>query len=561
MLGEKRSKAAFYGDSSKSVPEKDNSVEGLPQTEESPYRRAEFPVPDFPESEAESVKPEETAERQEGGKEQTAEKDTAANKPAGLEEDKERGENKYQAPAAKRSVQPLRTHDLFFSAEENNRDFSSVLKEVQEYLAKEYSGLVTGDNSEEVKQQIHRFAGKYIQDHRIAVKGMTADQLIDAIYSEMAEFGFLTKYIHGEGIEEIDVNAWDDVEVQYAGGITRKLTEHFDSPEHALNVVRRMLHVSGMVLDDASPSVLGHLSKNIRIAVLKSPIVDADVGVAASIRIVNPQNMEKEDFIRGGTATGQMLDFLAECIRYGISVCVAGATSSGKTTLLGWLLTTIPDNKRIYTIENGSRELALVRRKDGEVVNSVIHTLTRDSESERQRVDQIALLDMALRFNPDVIVVGEMRGPEANAAQEAARTGVAVATTIHSMSCDATYRRMVSLCKRAVDMSDETLMGFVTEAYPIIAFCKQLENKERRLMEIMECEILPDGTRNFRPLFQYQIGENRVENGKFVIQGEHRQVSPISGSLARRLLENGMPQDMLKQLTRMPGDGKEEITA
>ena len=185
-------------------------------------------------------------------------------------------------------------------------------------------------------------------------------------------------------------------------------------------------------------------------------------------------------------------------------------------------------------------------------MNSIIHTLTRDSENERQKVDQIALLDMALRFNPDVVVVGEMRGPEANAAQEAARTGMAVVTTIHSMSCDATYRRMVSLCKRAVDMSDETLLGFVTEAYPIVAFCKQLENKERRLMEIMEGEILGDGTRRFRPLFQYRIQENRVENGSFVITGEHRQVNPISESLARRLMENGMPQTILERLTRMP---------
>ena len=198
-----------------------------------------------------------------------------------------------------------------------------------------------------------------------------------------------------------------------------------------------------------------------------------------------------------------------------------------------------------------------MRRKDGKVVNSVIHTLTRDSENERQRVDQIMLLDMALRFNPDIIVVGEMRGPEANAAQEAARTGVAVATTIHSMSCDATYRRMVSLCKRAVDMSDETLMGFVTEAYPIVAFCKQLENKERRLMEIMECEIKPDGTRTFRPLFQYQITENRVENGKFIITGSHKQVNAISDSLARRFMENGMPQEMLKKLLAVPEEGKE----
>lgn len=464
-------------------------------------------------------------------------------------------EEDYDTP--RRDVRTLRTHGLFFEADAEGRDFASVLKEVQAYLSKEYSSLVTAEGSEDARAQIRRFAGKYIQDHRISVPGMDTETLIAAIYSEMAEFGFLTKYIYGEGIEEIDINAWDDVEVQFAGGVTEKLAEHFDSPEHAINVVRRMLHVSGMVLDDASPSVLGHLSKNIRIAVLKTPIVDEDVGVAASIRIVNPQSMKKQDFIKGGTATGQMLDFLAQCIRYGISVCVAGATSSGKTTLLGWLLTTIPDGKRIYSIENGSRELALVRRKEGRVVNSVIHTLTRDSENERQRVDQIALLDMALRFNPDIIVVGEMRGPEANAAQEAARTGVAVVTTIHSMSCDATYRRMVSLCKRAVDMGDDTLMGFVTEAYPIVAFCKQLENKDRRLMEIMECEILPDGTRKFRPLFQYQITENRVEDGKFIIKGSHRQVNPISEGLARRLMENGMPQEMLLRLLAAPDKNRE----
>ena len=104
--------------------------------------------------------------------------------------------------------------------------------------------------------------------------------------------------------------------------------------------------------------------------------------------------MKKQDFINGGTATGPMLDFLSECLRYGVSTCVAGATSSGKTTLAGWLLTTVPDNKRIFTIENGSRELSLVRQENGKVVNSVIHTLTRDSENERQRITQTSLLDM-----------------------------------------------------------------------------------------------------------------------------------------------------------------------
>ncbi len=354
-----------------------------------------------------------------------------------------------------------RAHTLFFTPETEGKDFSSVLGDVQEYISEYYSSLITV-GGEDAKAQLKRYITKYIQDHRISVNGMSGTKLADAIYTEMAEFGFLTKYIFGSGIEEIDINSWKDIEVQYSDGRTVKLEERFESPQHAVNVIRRMLHISGMVLDNASPIVLGHLSKNIRIAVLKSPVVDEDIGVAASIRVVNPQSMKKEDFVRSGTATDPMLDFLSLCIRYGISVCVAGATSSGKTTVAGWVLTTVPDNKRIYTIENGSRELDLVREKEGKVVNSVIHTLTRDSDNDRQRIDQTDLLDYALRFNPDIIVVGEMRGAEANAAQEAARTGVAV----HSNSSEATYRRMVSLCKRAVDMSDQTLMDYCYRSLP-----------------------------------------------------------------------------------------------
>lgn len=440
-----------------------------------------------------------------------------------------------------------RAHNLFFTPSAEGRDFNSVLQEVQEYISSAYAALIT-EGGEDSKEQLMRYITKYLQDRRIAVAGMTQTELVDAIYSEMAEFGFLTRYIYADGIEEININSWRDIEVQYSDGRSEKLTEHFDSPEHALAVIRRMLHASGMVLDNASPLVTGHLTRNTRIAAMKSPVVDEDVGVAASIRIVNRHNLSREDLLRSGTATAEMLDWLSVFLRYGISICVAGATSSGKTTAAGWLLTTIPDSKRIFTIENGSRELELVREENGKVVNSVVHTLTRDSENERQRIDQIALVDICLRFNPDILVVGEMRGAEANAAQEAARVGVAVLTTIHSNSCEATYRRMVSLCKRAVDMSDETLLSYVTEAYPIVVFCKQLENKQRRMMEIMECEILPNGDRRYNTLFRYVITENHMENDKFIIEGHHAQVNEISVSLRKRLLENGMPNEELQAL-------------
>ena len=414
--------------------------------------------------------------------------------------------------------------NLFFAPEETGRSFSDVLKEVQEYISSKYSTLMTEGGNEEVKQQIKRYITKYICDYRITVTGKTQEQLIDELYTEMAEFSFLTKYIFGTGIEEIDINSWRDIEVQYNDGRCEKLEEHFESPDHAVNVIRRMLHVSGMVLDNASPAVLGHLSKNIRIAVLKTPLVDEDVGIAASIRIVNPQSLKKENFVESGTATEEMLDFLSACLRYGISICVAGATSSGKTTLAGWLLTTIPDGKRIFTIENGSRELALVREKEGKVTNSVIHTLTRYSENEKQNIDQDMLLDMALRFNPEIICVGEMRSSEAYTAQESARTGHTVLTTIHSNSCESTYSRMRTLCKRKYDMDDEVLMDLVTEAFPIVVFTKQLENRKRKLMEIMECEITADGKRKYNPLYRYEITENRMEGDQFIINGIHKKV-------------------------------------
>ena len=88
--------------------------------------------------------------------------------------------------------------------------------------------------SEEVKQQVKRYITKYICDYRITVKGKTHEQLIDDLYTEMAEFSFLTKYIFGTGIEEIDINSWRDIEIQYNDGRCEKLEEHFESPEHAV---------------------------------------------------------------------------------------------------------------------------------------------------------------------------------------------------------------------------------------------------------------------------------------------------------------------------------------
>lgn len=438
---------------------------------------------------------------------------------------------------------------LFYNVAKNKKGFSEVLKEIQEYLSSKYATMIA-NNPAEQKQQITAYIAKYLTDYRLGVEGMDAEELVERLYTEMAEFSFLTQYLFATNIEEININSWKDVKITYSDGRVLPSSEKFNSPEHAVDVVRRLLHKSGMILDNSQPGVVGHLSNKIRITVLGNPITDADKGVAASIRIVNPQKLTRNDFIKNNTATAQMLDFLSACLRYGLSMCVTGSTGSGKTTLMSWLLSTVPDEKRIFTIENGCREFDLVKEDEkGNVINNVVHTVTRYSEDPKQNIDQEKLLEYALTCNPDVICVGEMKSAEAFAAQEAARTGHAVITTTHANSCTATYHRMVTLCTQKYDINDKTLYNLVTEAFPLIMFVKKLEDNSRKVMEITECEICEDGTRKIHTLFRYHITENTVVDGKVQIKGEYQKVGNISRSLQKRLLENGMSVSLLEKIT------------
>lgn len=437
---------------------------------------------------------------------------------------------------------------LFFNTGKNIKEFPKVLQDVQEYISNKYSNLIS-DNPEEQREQIKSYISKYIMDYSLGVEGLSFDELIEKIYSEMAEFSFLTKYLFRKDVEEININQWKDIKITYTNGEILPTKDKFNSPEHAIDVLRRLLHKSGMILDNSQPIVRGHLSNKIRITVFGTGVIDDDKGISASIRIVNPQKLSKGDFVNNGTATEEMLDFLSICLRYGISMCATGATSSGKTTLMSWLLSTIPDDKRIFTIENGTREFDLVKTdKEGNAINNVVHTVTRYSEDKKQNIEQEKLLESALTFNPDYICVAEMKGEESFAAQEAARTGHAVITTTHANSCEATYFRMMTLCKMKYDINDETLYSLVTEAFPIVLFTKKLEDNSRKIMEITECEILPNGKRKIHTLFRYHIKENKVIDGKVKIIGYYEKINDISKNLKKRLLENGMPLSVLKSL-------------
>ena len=445
-------------------------------------------------------------------------------------------------------------HAGMFGGEIRLRPFPEVLKEVQEYITKNYASTLK-DDPDESRELVKSYIQKYLENNHLGVEDTEQEELCELIYGEMTGFSFLTKYLYRDNVEEININQWKDVKVTYSNGEILPCKEHFNSPQHAIDVIRRMLHKSGMIFDSAQTIVVGHLSNKIRITVMGDGVIDRDKGLSASIRIVNPRKLTKQQFVDYGTATAEMLDLLAACYCHGVSMCITGATSSGKTTLMSWILGQVPYNKRIVTLEQGCREFDLTAEDgEGNVLNNVVHLVTRFSDDPKQNITLVKLLETTLTINPDCVAVAEMKGAESMQAINAANTGHSVVTTIHANSCADTYYRMVTLCKQSYDMDDSTLMGLATKAFPIVAFAKKLEDNSRRLMEISECEYLPDSTRpgesrqRMRTLYRFNITDNRIVDGKAKIIGHYEKVEPPSEGLLKRLRENGMSFKTQQQL-------------
>jgi pilus assembly protein CpaF len=241
------------------------------------------------------------------------------------------------------------------------------------------------------------------------------------------------------------------------------------------------------------------------------------------------------------TLSEDMLEFLQLAIRSGISMCFSGETGSGKTTLSGYLLKEAAKTMRTLTIEEGSREWDFINYdNNGKILNSVVHMKTRPSDDPKLNISQNKLLQIVLRFNPIIIAVGEMRSDEAFAATEAANTGHIVISTVHAGCARDAIKRIVTLCKKAYDFTDDTLMDMVSSAFPIQVYQEFLADGKRRVTEILEVVGYENGNLICKTLCEFKVEDNiRHDDGTVEVKGGFVWCNPISDKLAAKMLKKG----------------------
>lgn len=437
----------------------------------------------------------------------------------------------------------------------NENEYPDILLYVQEAIVKRH-----------IKDLSSYLQNKNHQTESILKKHITScldekhwnnEIYCDRIFIDMTSYGFLNKYFADmENIEEINVNAWNGaIIVNYCNGKQEYLDEHFISPEHAVSVLQRMVAQSNNVLDDKSPSIVTFLGKSIRLAASIAPLVDKEIAVMASIRFTHPKKLDKNTLLTNETLSPEMMTALEVFINHGVSMVYAGATGSGKTSLMNTVLSSIT-KKRTITLEDGMRDFELIKKdENGKVINDVVHLQTRQHRNADYKIDLQDLLDYILRCNAKVVCVGEMVSEEAYIAQEISRAGTALISSMHTLSADTAYNRMYTLgLRKYANVSKQELIGLYIEAFPIVVFMKEQSDGSRKVTQIIEAYDYDAANDKliYSTLFQF-IKTDNIKNdlGEIVkIEGYFEKVNDISEKLRNRLINMDMSKDEVTAFMR-----------
>ena len=184
-------------------------------------------------------------------------------------------------------------------------------------------------------------------------------------------------------------------------------------------------------------------------------------------------------------------------------VLISGPTGSGKSSTLAALIQEInlTDARHVVTIESPIEysfrpRRAYIRQRE----------VGRDTPSFEQ-----ALLD-ALREDPDVLMVGEMREPETiRLTLNAAETGHLVLATVHSSNCAEALQRVVSAFPSEIQNSvaaqlADCLVGVIAQ---------RLHFRNDLNIRVPECEILTtsNAIKNFIRTREFFKMPSAIETG------------------------------------------------
>lgn len=189
-------------------------------------------------------------------------------------------------------------------------------------------------------------------------------------------------------------------------------------------------------------------------------------------RILN----EEDETLTHLFAESRYVEFLKAAILMEKNIIISGSTGSGKTTLLNACLKEIPSDQRILTLED-TRELHL--NLDTHPDHG--HFLISKGNQGTAKVTMADLVEMCLRYLPDRIIFGEMRGAEALDFMNASLTGhTGSMVSLHATNPSAVFLRLSNMIQSNphVQLSRADLLSDLNFVVDVVVQMKRVKGPE-----------------------------------------------------------------------------------
>jgi pilus assembly protein CpaF len=260
----------------------------------------------------------------------------------------------------------------------------------------------------------------------------------------------------------------------------------------------------GKKLDEDNPLLHAQLPDGSRLAAVIPPVVRP--APALVIRKFTSLHYTIADLIARGTLTRPLAEFLEEQIRSGKTLLISGGTGSGKTTLLRILANAIPDHERIVVIEDTS-ELDIHKPN--------ILATECQTDTFKTRITFDDLLKSALRWRPDRIILGEVRGTEARTLLDSFNTGHSGSlATIHANSAAKALRRFANLVLRS--NAQATFSDIEAEIGEAVDFVVHVDREPGRrvIREVLQLSGYDRSTQSFQMEQVFQAESHSITEVK-----------------------------------------------
>ncbi len=377
---------------------------------------------------------------------------------------------------------------------------------VQNRLLAELDPSMDITKIDEVRRTIQDLFEQILSEENIVLSRPERARLFEQIAAEILGLGPLQPLLEDESITEIMVNGAKNIYVERKGKIHR-VPVTFESNEHVMRIIDRIVAPLGRRIDESSPYVDARLQDGSRVNAVIPPI--SLVGPTLTIRKFSRNPITVEQIIQFGTVTQESIQFLKACVEARLNIIISGGTGSGKTTLLNILSGFIPGDERIITIENAA-ELQLRQE----------HVVTLESRPPNiEGRGEITIRDLvinSLRMRPERIIVGECRGGETLDMLQAMNTGHdGSMTTAHSNSPRDTLARLETMCLMAgMDLPLRAIREQVASAVDLICHQSRMRDGTRKVTNITEISGMEGDIITMTDIFVFE--QTGVENGKII---------------------------------------------